>query len=43
MFKNIVGYDEVKKEVELVISWNKNEEFIENENAKLPNGQIDIF
>ena len=38
MFKNIVGYDEVKKEVELVVSWYKNEEFIENENAKSPNG-----
>ena len=38
MFENIIGYDYVKKELELIISWYNNEEYINNENAKLPNG-----
>lgn len=38
MFENIIGYDYVKKELQLIISWYNNDEYINNENAKLPNG-----
>ena len=40
MFENIIGYDGIKKEIELIISWYKNEKIINDENAKLPSGII---
>lgn len=40
MFENVIGYEYVKKELELIISWYTNEEYLANENAKLPNGII---
>lgn len=40
MFENIIGYDYVKKELELIISWYNNEIFLNNKNAKLPGGII---
>lgn len=38
MFENIIGYDYVKEELNTIISWFKNEEFVNNENANLPSG-----
>ena len=38
MFENIIGYDYVKEELRTIISWYKNDEFVKNENASLPNG-----
>ena len=40
MFENIIGYDYVKKELELIIGWYNNELFLNNKNAKLPGGII---
>lgn len=40
MFDNIIGYDYVKKELELIIGWYNNDEFLNNRNAKLPSGII---
>ncbi len=40
MFDNIIGYDYVKKELELIISWYSNDKYINNKNAKLPSGII---
>ena len=38
MFENIIGYDYVKEELELIISWYSNDKYINNKNAKLPSG-----
>ena len=38
MFENIIGYDYVKEELNTIIGWYNNEEFLKNENAKLPSG-----
>lgn len=40
MFDNIIGYDYVKKELELIISWYNNDKYLNNKNAKLPSGII---
>ncbi len=40
MFDNIIGYDYVKEELKTIINWYSNDEFVKNENAKLPNGII---
>ncbi len=40
MFENIIGYESIKKELSLIISWYMNDEFVNNSKAKLPSGII---